>query len=202
MSARHGNRQKYENPNPIQRALIRRFQRQVVRLVQQVSPQRILDVGCGEGFSLRALQDAGIRAEMTGIDLDAQALEMARAHTDGRCQLERVDATTLAARGQTYDLVMMLEVLEHIDAPRQMLPILASLTHGPVLLSVPREPFFRGLNLLRGRHVWALGNDPEHVNHWGRRGFFRFLASHFELVEAPPVFPWTLALCRKHNRPP
>jgi hypothetical protein len=61
-----------------------------------------------------------------------------------------------------------------------------------VVVSVPWEPYFRGLNFLRGKHVLALGNDPEHVNHWGRAAFLRFVGERFDVREAPLVFPWTL----------
>lgn len=93
-------------------------------------------------------------------------------------------------------MVMMLEVLEHIPDPAQMLPILKQLARGHVLLSVPREPFFCALNFMRGKNLRRLGNDPEHVNHWGRRGFFRFIEPHFEILAAPAVFPWTMVLAR------
>ena len=48
--------------------------------------------------------------------------------------------------------------------------------------------------LLDDRLVAAWGNDPEHVNHWGRRDFFEFIGDRFEIVETPLVFPWTMAL--------
>jgi hypothetical protein len=78
-----------------------------------------------------------------------------------------------------------------------MLPILERLTRRHLLLSVPWEPMFRGLNLMRGKHVRAWGNDPEHVNHWGRRGFFRFVEQRFSILGAPLVAPWTMVLAEK-----
>jgi hypothetical protein len=77
-----------------------------------------------------------------------------------------------------------------------MLPILDSLTNGWVLLSVPWEPVFRGLNLLRGKNITRLGNDPDHVNHWGRLGFGKFVSTRFDIVTSPEVFPWTMLLAR------
>jgi hypothetical protein len=111
--------------------------------------------------------------------------------------VERRDARELAADGRSFDLVMMLEVLEHIPEPAQMLPILERLTQRYLLLSVPWEPFFRGLNFLRGKHVRDFGNDPEHVNHWGRRAFLRFVEGRFRVVEVPMVFPWTMVLAER-----
>lgn len=201
MSAAHGNRQKYESRNPLQRAAIDRFLSQVARLTRQVAPETILDVGCGEGFVFRALIDAGVQARITGIDRSERAIADARRRLGGSATLRVTDALDLADLGEQFDLVMMLEVLEHVDNPGRLLRILERLTHAHLLLSVPREPFFRGLNLLRGRHLARLGNHPEHVNLWGRRAFLDFVGERFDVVEAPPAFPWTLVLARKRRDP-
>jgi hypothetical protein len=83
-------------------------------------------------------------------------------------------------------------VLEHLPDPKRMLEVLSRLAERHVVLSVPWEPFFRGLNLARGKHIKALGNDPEHIQHWSRRSFQSFVGDHFVIQEAPLVFPWTL----------
>lgn len=190
----HGNRQKHESKNPIQRALIARFKREAAALVREAAPRTILDLGCGEGFMIEALLDAGIDAEFTGIDLSEQAIADARARVGDRATFEVVDARKLVDDGRSFDMVMMLEVLEHIPDPGQMIPILQRLARKHVLLSVPREPFFCALNFLRGKNLSRWGNDPEHVNHWGRAGFQRFVSPHFRVLAAPGVFPWTMVL--------
>lgn len=201
-----GNKQKHESKNPIQRALIGRFKQRAAELVRQAAPRTILDLGCGEGFMIEALLDAGIDAEFTGIDLSETAIADAKARVGSRADLaarrcapefEVVDARKLIDDGRSFDMVMMLEVLEHIPNPAQMLPILKGLARSHVLLSVPWEPFFCGLNLARGKNITRLGNDPEHVNHWTRQGFFRFIRPHFDIVATPGVFPWSMALARR-----
>lgn len=192
-----GNQQKHESRNPVQRALIDHFHRQAVQMIGEASPATILDLGCGEGYTLDALVRGGVRAELTGIDLSAPAVGKARERLGTRAQLEVADARTLVDDGRQFDLVMMLEVLEHIPEPAQMLPILDALTRRYLLLSVPREPVFCALNLARGKNIARLGNDPEHVNHWGRRGFLRFVARRFRVLETPRVFPWTMVLAEK-----
>jgi SAM-dependent methyltransferase len=191
---RHGNRQKHESRNPLQQALIAHFHRRVVGLVKDAAPATILDVGCGEGYTLAALAAGGVRATLTGVDLSAEAIATARARLGDSAELSVQDARTLALEGRRFDLVMMTEVLEHLEDPAAVLQTIASLSARHVLLSVPWEPFFCGLNLLRGKNVARLGNDPEHVQHWTRRGFMRFIGERFEVLDAPVVFPWTLVL--------
>ena len=198
---RSGNRQKHESQNPIQRALIDHFHRAAVEMIARARPRSILDLGCGEGFALQALLDAGVDAELTGIDLSRGAIDFARERLGDRVTLECADARDLAADGRRFDMVMMLEVLEHIPEPRRMLPILERLTRRHVLLSVPWEPFFCGLNLARLKNVRRLGNDPEHVNHWTRQGFIDFVGRRFRVDATPRVFPWSMVLAERLGAP-
>lgn len=192
----HGNKQKYESRNPAQQALIRHFQRQAVALVKRVRPATVLDIGCGEGYMLQALVDGGVSARLVGVDMSAAAIAEAESRLGGRVELGVADAMELADAGRQFDLVMMLEVLEHLEDPGAALDIACRLSAGHVLLSVPWEPFFRGLNLARGKNVRRLGNDPEHVNHWSRRSFQRFVGQRAEIVASPVVFPWAMVLAR------
>jgi SAM-dependent methyltransferase len=197
LDERSGNQRKHESKNPIQRALIERFHRQAIAMVGRANPQSILELGCGEGYVLEAFVQGGVKAELSGVELSERAVRLARERLGSHATIEHRDARELAANGQTFDMVMMLEVLEHIPEPGQMLDILDDLSREWLLLSVPWEPFFCALNFMRGKNLSRWGNDPEHVNHWGRRGFARFIGERFEIVAMPQVFPWTMALARK-----
>jgi SAM-dependent methyltransferase len=191
VSSSYGNRQKHESKNPIQQALIGRFNSELVKVVRELNPAEILDVGCGEGYTLAALRAGGICCPMSGIDFSAEAIEQAKQRVpDATFEVE--DALVVAEAGRKYDLVVMTEVLEHIPSPERMLPVLETIAKRYVVTSVPWEPFFRGLNFLRGKHIAAFGNDPEHINHWGRSSFLRFMGQRFAVKDAPMVFPWTL----------
>jgi 2-polyprenyl-3-methyl-5-hydroxy-6-metoxy-1,4-benzoquinol methylase len=191
MASSHGNKQKHESKNPVQRALIGHFHKRLCELVLARQPSEILEVGCGEGYVLSALRQAGVQCPMHGIDFSETAIEHAKARVpDATFAVE--DARALATSGRRYDLVLMIEVLEHLEDARSMLQVLAKLSKQHVVVSVPWEPFFRGLNFLRGKHIGALGNDPEHIQHWGRGEFQRWVGRELDVHEAPIVFPWTL----------
>ena len=123
MSSAYGNRQKHESKNPIQRALIGRFHGELARVVRELGPADILDVGCGEGYVLGALREEGIRCPLHGIDFSADAIGPARSRVPD-ATFEVGDALALAEAGRRYDLVLMTEVLEHIPEPARMLPVL------------------------------------------------------------------------------
>ena len=65
-----------------------------------------------------------------------------------------------------------------------------------LLVSVPREPLWRALNMARGAYLRELGNTPGHVNHFTKRAFGALLARHGEIVEICSPFPWTMILVR------
>jgi SAM-dependent methyltransferase len=202
MRRTHGNVQKHESSNPVQRRLIGAFHDQVVAFVRQAQPTCILEVGCGEGYVLAELQRAGIDAELIGVDVSALAIEAARRRVAPSAELHVADARQVRTSfsGRRPELVMMLEVLEHLEDPSAVLDDLAALTTRYVLLSVPREPLFRGMNLLRLKNVRHLGNDPEHVNHWSARAFVDLVARRFDIVARSHPFPWTMVLGRVVER--
>lgn len=196
------NQRKHESTNPLQRALVDRFVGRVGDLVERLDPATTIDVGCGEGFVLAALARRGIGGQLHGVDLSAEAIDQARARLGDDVALEVADATTLGEEGRRFDLVTSLEVLEHIPDPGRALPVLHRLTAGHAILSVPHEPWFRGLNLARGRDIRRLGNHPEHVNVWTRRGFLDFVSPWFHVVERVGAFPWTLVLVEPRRDAP
>lgn len=202
MNRSAGNAQKHETSNPLQRMLIERFHRGVATLIRTVDPASILDLGCGEGYVLDALTNLGIDATLTGVDMSEEAVAAARIRLEGRAEILHGDIRDLRVDLEPFDLAMMLEVLEHLEEPADGLELLASMSRGPIIVSVPWEPFFRGLNLLRLKNVRRFGSDPEHVQHWTRRSFRRFVGDRFDIVESQRAFPWTLLLLEPRSGPP
>jgi len=78
---------------------------------------RLLDVGCGGGLIANPLAAAGFRVK--GVDRSAPSLESARAHASPGADVEYAvaDALKLDEPDGAYDVVLLMDLLEHLDEP-------------------------------------------------------------------------------------
>jgi 2-polyprenyl-6-hydroxyphenyl methylase/3-demethylubiquinone-9 3-methyltransferase len=78
---------------------------------------RILDVGCGGGFLTNPLAASGY--QMTGVDLSTSSLVTAKAHASNPLNpvYHIADAYNLPETNQSFDVVLMMDFLEHVDNP-------------------------------------------------------------------------------------
>lgn len=197
---RHGNRQKHLNANPIQRTLLDKFHHKVADLIQRTGAVCMLDAGCGEGFVLKHLQETHqAPAVMFGGDFSGDALLWGRSHVEHKVPRTQFDLHHLPFPANSFPLVMCLEVLEHLPDSRVGLRELARVSSEYILVSVPHEPFFRGANFLRGKHIRAFGNDPEHFHNYSGRSFRQMAEGVVDIVWHGYAFPWQIALCRKRK---
>jgi ubiquinone/menaquinone biosynthesis C-methylase UbiE len=187
---------KYGSTNRVVRRLMSGFESTLEELFTSADPQSVLDVGCGEGvLTYRWAERLGDRP-VVGIDLPDPKLE-AEWSTRRRANLEfRVlDVDAMASLpDRSFDLTAAIEVLEHVPDPDATLAEMARVAARHVLISVPREPLWRALNVARGAYVKDLGNTPGHVNHWSKAAFVRAAGRHGKVIEARSPFPWTMLL--------
>jgi SAM-dependent methyltransferase len=188
---RSDNEGKYRSKNPVVRYLVGRFLSRVSELVASERPRRVLEVGCGEGIVLAALAARLPDARFDGLELDDTALEHARARCPG-ARLVRGDACALPFEDRSFDLVICLEVLEHLPEPGRALRELKRVARSGCLLSVPHEPFFRLGNVARGKNVARLGDPTDHIQHWGARAFADFCSRELAVRTRTTSFPWLI----------
>ncbi len=188
---------KYGSTNPVVRRLMETFHSSLDELWDRAAPESVLDVGCGEGVLTREWAERLGDRRIVGIDLDDVKLR-AEWETRRRHNLEyRVEeATALSFADDEFDLVTAIEVLEHVPDPEATVAEMARVAGRRLLVSVPREPLWRGLNMARGAYLRDLGNTPGHVNHWSRRSFVSLLSRHGSVEETRSPLPWTMLLVR------
>jgi SAM-dependent methyltransferase len=137
-------------------------------------------------------------AHVVGVDLGSDELrEHWRLREGERVSFHAASAYDLPFEDGSFDCVCALEVLEHLERPRDALTELSRVSRRWLLVSVPREPAWRITHLLAGRDVRSLGNTPGHVNHWSSRDFERLVSEYARVVRARRPFPWTVVLARR-----
>jgi ubiquinone/menaquinone biosynthesis C-methylase UbiE len=187
---------KYGSDNPVVKRLMANFEATLEALFGRASPASLLDVGCGEGVLTHKWAQR-IDGRVVGIDLDDPQLH---AEWKGRqcpnLEYMVMKAENLPFGDGEFDVATAIEVLEHVPDPEHTVSEMARCASKHLLVSVPREPLWRGLNLARGAYIKELGNTPGHVNHWSKRSFVQLLGRYGTVVEARSPFPWTMLLVR------
>jgi 2-polyprenyl-3-methyl-5-hydroxy-6-metoxy-1,4-benzoquinol methylase len=144
--------------------------------------QDVLDVGCGEGFLAEQIQEKG--NHVTGIDVLPQAKQQEFFDQYVSSDLEKgIDAETPALRGREFDKVLLLDVLEHLRHPEQILqdcrPFLKP--NGHLIVSVPNIANISvRLMLLLGKFNYTERGilDKTHVRFFTRKTARRFLETN------------------------
>jgi SAM-dependent methyltransferase len=188
---------KYGSTNPVVRRLMATFERTLDELFVQADPRSLLDVGCGEGVLVEKWARRLGDRRVVGIDLDDPQLHAQwRQRTAPNLEYRVMKAENLPFTEDEFDVATAIEVLEHVPDPAHTVAEMARVAQRWLLVSVPREPLWRGLNMARGAYLRDLGNTPGHLNHWSKRSFVSLLARHGEVVLARSPFPWTMLLVR------
>ena len=188
---------KYGSENPVVKKLMAGFHQALDDLWEQAQPRSVLDVGCGEGVLTHEWAERLQDNRIVGIDLDDPKLKAEWAtRTRPNLEYRAEEATRLSFRDDEFDMATAIEVLEHVPQPEQTLSEMARVAERWLLVSVPREPIWRMVNMARGAYWKSLGNTPGHVNHWSKVSFKSLLTQYGAVEEIRSPFPWTMLLVK------
>jgi 2-polyprenyl-3-methyl-5-hydroxy-6-metoxy-1,4-benzoquinol methylase len=148
----------------------------VEALVDEIRPRRVLEIGCGNGSTANRLARRG-DLEVVAVELSESGIDQARANMDPRFPVQFEVASAyddLGARFGRFDLVLSLEVIEHLYSPRVLVDRArdALTDGGHLILSTPFHGYLKNLALaLSGKlddHFTALW-DGGHIKFWSER---------------------------------
>lgn len=191
---------KYTNQNWVSRRLISNFYENIGELLNSSQELEniisVLEVGCGPGFSTSYLAEKLRGKHFEASDVSEELAEMAQKRnpniivgTESIYNLKRSD--------NGFDLILALEVLEHLENPEAALKELHRVSNKYVILSVPNEPLWNVLNVARGKYLGNFGNTPGHVNHWSKKSFSNFVSKYFKIRKIVRSLPWIIILGQK-----
>ena len=109
------------------------------RIVADIHPKTVLDAGCAMGYLVAALRDRGVEAY--GVDISAYAISKVREDVRPFCKVGSLTEPLPAGLPDRYDLVVTVEVLEHLyeDEGRQAIRNLCQLTDKVLFTSTPDD---------------------------------------------------------------
>lgn len=188
---------KYGSDNPVVKWMMKGFESSLTSFVSRSSPQSIHEIGCGEGYWVLRWNDQGVPAR--GSDFSENVIELARenagSHGFSPSLFTSRSIYDLVDHEDGADLVVCCEVLEHLENPTAGLQALQRVVSEHLIISVPREPLWRLLNMARGKYLTHFGNTPGHLQHWSKRSFIDLVSEYFEIIETSSPVPWTMLLC-------
>ena len=149
--------------------------RHLVGRAKTVQFQSILDLGCGDGRLCAELQKAYPSARIVGVDVSQRAIAFARAFAPD-CEFHCADTTSSGAASGPFDIIFMVEVLEHIE-PRNVHSFLDSAgrrlaSDGHLFLTVPSS---------------NVPVSEKHFQHFSPSTLEQTLSSHFVVREIVPL---------------
>ena len=186
---------KYNTKNPIERMLMRNFFDRVGQLfklsgVEDGTP--ILEAGCGEGHFTAYIRESFPGSPINAFDISDDIVKVACSSGLDNVDFHTGDIYHIEANTSSYRLICVSEVLEHIEKPAEALKELERVSGKYILVTVPNEPIWRILNMVRGAYLKDFGNTPGHIQHWNKRQFIRMIRENTKLriVRFQKALPW------------
>lgn len=190
---------KYGSSNVIVRQIMAGFESVISGFVNKVAPESIHEIGCGEGYWTLKWLKQGINTR--GSDFSQTVIEMAQLNAlimnYSKESFKVQSIYDLKSEVDAAQLIVCCEVLEHLEYPEEALKILATLVDPYLIISVPREPIWSVLNMIRGKYLNDWGNTPGHIQRWSKTEFVELVSRYFDILEIRSPLPWTVLLCRR-----
>jgi glycosyltransferase involved in cell wall biosynthesis/SAM-dependent methyltransferase len=151
----------------------------------EAAPRAVLDVGAGDGRYLRFFESRLSKALVVGCEISLTRAQRMRAKG---LRVVVARSEELPFRDGAFDLVTLIEVLEHTQSPARSLEEVRRILRrgGRLALTTPNYPVKRLYDAraaVRARDVRRFRDDPTHISPLSARRLERLLRPRFESVE-------------------
>jgi len=189
----------YENHNRITQTLLHNFFRTLKKCIRKlVTSDRLLEIGCGPAMSSQRLFNM-----LTGQSFEASEFDQRLVNKLQKTNLpfpvKQESVYELQREDNSFECLILLEVLEHLTDYEKALLELFRVSNKYVIISVPNEPLWSFLNMVRGKYIQDKGNTPGHVNKWSVKTFKLLLSSYGQIEFLATPLPWIVAMVRKNE---
>jgi len=187
---------KYKSKNLLYSILVNHYRFALQSLIQDLPIDTCLEIGSGEGYIIDYILSTKPEIQIIGSDIGFSVVSLAK--TDRQFVKWCVsDGKNIPITENSFDIVFACEVLEHIDKPIDVLKEINRVSKKYVIISVPFEPFWRIMNIMRLKYLSSLGNTPGHINHWSINGITKLVEVYFQPIDVRISFPWIFIKAQK-----
>jgi ubiquinone/menaquinone biosynthesis C-methylase UbiE len=191
----------YSSNNVISRILINNFYEKLRKvIIIPILPQirSIIEIGCGAGESTKKILKMVCNVKYEATEYDLRYID-ALNNKNLPFKISQENVYGLNKEENSYDCVIMLEVLEHLENYELALKEIFRVSRKYVIISVPNEPIWRILNILRFKYVKQFGNTPGHINHWGSSELRQLITKYGLIVKMAMPLPWLIIIAKKYG---
>lgn len=156
----------------------------LISFASQNAGNTILDIGCATGDYIRNLGAQGFQC--VGVDINPEYVKKAR---DAGFDVRAMDAKCLQFSDDSFDTVLLFEVLEHVDRPEEVLKEAKRVSRKNILITVPNCTQFQKLKRVGLTFEHMLERD--HVNFFTKSDLEDLLKvqfKQFNVQEREPIF--------------
>ncbi len=197
------NKLEYESQNPISTYLYSSFYKKIDYILTYFLKDKysLLEVGCGAAESSlrihKTLTSLNKNVVFEASEYDIRYVEKINS-LNYPFKVVNENVYDLKRKDNEFDLIFLLEVLEHLEFPEDALKELFRVSSKYVLISVPNEPIWRVANMARLQYLKDFGNTPGHINHFNESKLSKLIAPHGKVVKVFKPFPWLILLIEKY----
>ncbi len=111
----------------------------VIKLLNPVTGDKILDVGCGSGFYVRYLLKK--KVQVTAVDISDEYIKQAKKYAGSKAKYVVTDARKLPFKNQSFDKVLITEVIEHVSDYQKIIEegFRVLITGGKIVITTPNK---------------------------------------------------------------
>lgn len=195
---------KYLSKNFFVKIIMNNFEKSLTHLMNKFDNKNFFDLGCGDGHWMSYYHQKNFFVR--GGDHSEKQLKIIKEkYNYNGYKIDIYNSNFVyemnkILENEKINNILFSEVLEHLYRPNYVLNKLSKLNFQKMIITVPNEPLWRILNILRLKYLKDFGNTPGHVNHFSKEKLKKIIYENNLKVEKTLITqPFILMLIKKRH---